>query len=267
MKVFVNDVAKCNGCYACQIVCKDEHCGNDWTPYAKPQPETGQFWGKLNEYVRGQVPKVKMSYVFVPCQHCKDAPCIEACPVDSALYTRDDELVIIDAAICTGCQNCMDACPYGAIYYNAQLGIAQKCTGCTHLIDKGWTDTRCSDACPTEALIFGEESDIDLTGTEILYPDYGLTTRVHYKNLPKRFIAGLVYNSSEREVVTGATCTLTSSTGTTYTETTDEFGDFWFNGLDEDVYSLKIESGGVTYTQEDISTQEADINLGDIALV
>jgi tetrathionate reductase subunit B len=31
-KVFVIDGAKCNGCHSCQIVCKDEHVGNDWTP-------------------------------------------------------------------------------------------------------------------------------------------------------------------------------------------------------------------------------------------
>ncbi|MCX8033671.1 MAG: oxidoreductase, partial [Thermoleophilia bacterium] len=48
-KVFVIDVTKCNGCHNCQIVCKDEHVGNDWTPYAKPQPEIGQFWVKLTE--------------------------------------------------------------------------------------------------------------------------------------------------------------------------------------------------------------------------
>ena len=46
MKVFVIDVGICNGCYSCQIACKDEHVGNDWTPYAKPQPDTGQFWLK-----------------------------------------------------------------------------------------------------------------------------------------------------------------------------------------------------------------------------
>ena len=43
-KVFVIDIARCNGCHNCQIVCKDEHVGNDWTPIAKPQPEIGQFW-------------------------------------------------------------------------------------------------------------------------------------------------------------------------------------------------------------------------------
>ena len=31
----------CNGCYCCQIACKDEHVANDWMPYAKPQPDTG----------------------------------------------------------------------------------------------------------------------------------------------------------------------------------------------------------------------------------
>jgi Fe-S-cluster-containing dehydrogenase component len=46
MKAFTIDESKCVGCYSCQISCKDEHCGNDWTPYAKPQPETGHFWVK-----------------------------------------------------------------------------------------------------------------------------------------------------------------------------------------------------------------------------
>ena len=72
MKGFVIDVGICNGCYSCQIACKDEHVGNDWTPIAKPQPDTGQFWLKLNEYIRGTVPKVKMHYVPIPCMHCDE---------------------------------------------------------------------------------------------------------------------------------------------------------------------------------------------------
>jgi Fe-S-cluster-containing dehydrogenase component len=113
MKAFVNDISKCMGCYDCQIVCKDEHCSNDWTPYAKPQPEMGHFWGKLNEYERGQIPQVKVSYIFMPCQHCEDAPCIKACTV-GAISTRADGLVIIDPNKCTGCLRCLnaDACPY-----------------------------------------------------------------------------------------------------------------------------------------------------------
>src|SRR5512136_834681 len=65
VKVFVHDGSICNGCYCCQIACKDEHVANDWTPYAKPQPDTGQFWLKQTETVRGQVPRVKMHYLPV----------------------------------------------------------------------------------------------------------------------------------------------------------------------------------------------------------
>ena len=100
MKTFVIDIAKCNGCYCCQIACKDEHVGNDWTPYAKPQADTGQFWLKVNEFVRGTVPKVKMHYVPVLCMHCDKAPCIPACPVKGAIYKRDDGLIIIDPIKC-----------------------------------------------------------------------------------------------------------------------------------------------------------------------
>ena len=39
MKAFVIDLSICNGCYCCQIACKDEHVANDWMPYAKPQPD------------------------------------------------------------------------------------------------------------------------------------------------------------------------------------------------------------------------------------
>ena len=54
-KVMVIDLSICNGCYNCQIACKDEHVGNDWTPIAKPQPDTGQFWTKVHDLVRGKV--------------------------------------------------------------------------------------------------------------------------------------------------------------------------------------------------------------------
>ena len=132
----------------------------------------------------------------VPCQHCQNAPCISACPIKGALYTRDDGLVIIDPKKCTGCRSCSDVCPYGAIFYNEALRLAQKCTGCAHLVDRSsWKyGPRCADACPHESIKFGEESDFDLSGTETLNPEYGLATRVHYMGLPKRFIAGTVYD-------------------------------------------------------------------------
>ena len=42
-KVFLIDVARCSGCFNCQLACKDENCGNDWRPYSAAQDMTGQF--------------------------------------------------------------------------------------------------------------------------------------------------------------------------------------------------------------------------------
>ena len=266
MKVFVIDVAKCNGCYGCQIACKDEHCDNDWMPYARPQPDTGQFWSKVTEYTRGTIPQVRCSFVPEMCMHCADAPCIEACP-SHAISQRGDGLVLIDPAQCSGERQCMQACPYGAIYFNEALNIAQKCTGCAHLLDRGWPiqEPRCVDACILGAMKFGEEADFtdEIARAEILHPEYGLKPRVYYLNLPKRFIAGTVYDPLLKEVVIGATCTL-SGDGSASTLTND-WGDFWFEGLEAGTFSLKIEAAGKTKIIAGINTAQ-DVSLGDIPL-
>jgi tetrathionate reductase subunit B len=268
MKAFVIDVGLCNGCYSCQIVCKDEHVGNDWTPYARPQPDTGQFWMRQNEFIRGTVPKVKMHYIPMPCMHCDEAPCIPACPVKDAIYKRDDGLVIIDPVKCTGCKSCVDACPYHAIFFNESLNIAQKCTGCAHLLDSGWKVPRCADACPTEAIKFGEESEFKdlIKKAEVLHPEHKAKPRVYYLNIPKKFIAGTVYDPVQKEVIIGATCTLTEARGgKTYTARTDDYGDFWFEGLKVGKFSLTITKGKKAKTFSSLST-EKDVNLGDIPL-
>ena len=161
-KVLIINYDICNGCYNCQMACKDEHVANDWSPIAKPQPDTGQFWNKVYDNVRGQVPKVKVTYEHSICQHCDDAPCIPACNAH-AIYKRDDGIVIIDPDKCRGNQMCLAACPYeNVIYFNDALNIAQKCTFCAHLLDDGWTEPRCADACPTGAFTFGDEDDPEI---------------------------------------------------------------------------------------------------------
>jgi tetrathionate reductase subunit B len=268
MKVFIIDVARCNGCYSCQIVCKDEHVGNDWSPYARPQPDTGQFWLKLTETTRGTIPKVRVAYRPVLCAHCDEAPCISACPVEGGIYKRHDGLVVINPMKCTGCKSCVDVCPYGAIYFNDDLNLAQKCTGCAHLLDRGWQEPRCADACPTQAIRFGEESEFkdSIECAEVLHPEVDVRPRLYYLNLPGKFVAGTVYDPVVEEVVIGATCSLTDTvSGKSFTTTTDGFGDFWFDDLKEGIFSLKIESNGRTETISGVNA-EKDVNLGDIPL-
>ncbi len=268
MKTFIIDIARCNGCYGCQIACKDEYAGNDWPPYAKPQPDTGQFWIKLNEYVRGTAPKVKMYYQPVMCAHCDNAPCINVCSVKDAIYKRDDGLVIINPRKCTGCRNCVDICPYHAIYFNENLNIAQKCTGCVHLLDNGWKVPRCVDACATDCIKFGEESELQelINKGEIIPSKYETKPRLYYLNIPQKFVAGTVFDPAEKEIITGAVCTLTDkSNNDKFTATTDGFGDFWFENLKVSIFSLEIVKNRKRRIIEPINTVK-DVNLGDIEL-
>jgi len=270
-KVFIIDLSICNGCYTCQFMCKDEHAGNDWSPIAKPQPEVGQFWMKLEEKVLGTVPKVKVSYRPHLCMHCDAAPCMEACRVPGAKYKRDDGLVIIDPAKCTGCRNCVDVCPYNAIYFNEDLNLAQKCTGCAHLLDNGWSEPRCADACPTLALRFMDEDDAKdlIAKAEVWKPELKdkVRPRVYYLNVPKKFIAGTVYDPAEEEVIIGASCLLTGADGKKYTVSTNNYGDFWFKDLPDGKFRLEINAGGKLKAFDDLDTTDECINLGDIAIL
>ena len=269
-KVMIIDLAICNGCHNCQVSCKDEHVANDWTPIAKPQPDTGQFWNKVINLERGTVPKVMVTYHHSICQHCEDAPCITACNAN-AIYRRPDGIVIIDPEKCRGNQLCLEACPYeNVIYFNADLNIAQKCTFCAHLLDKGWTETRCSDACPTGAFTFGDEEDLKdvIAKAEFLKPELPTRPRVYYLNLPKKWIAGEVFDQEADESTQGATVTATNTqTGETVSTTTDHYGDFWLKDLLDGSYTLLIEKAGyLTQKLGPFDATQKDVNVGGIGM-
>jgi tetrathionate reductase subunit B len=265
MKTIVIDVDRCIGCRNCQFACKDEHVDNDWSPITKPQPE-GHLWMKVSENERGSIPKLVVDWVPLMCLHCDNAPCIPSCPED-AIYKRADGIVIIDPQKCTGCKDCMEACPYGVIYFNEGLELCQKCTMCAHLLDDGWEEPRCVTACPTEALIFGEEADLgDVLANAIeLLPETGAKPRVKYLNYPAPFIAGEVYSPREDICIEAARVTLTDLlTGQMTATYTDNYGDFWLKGLNTNTYSLKIEKEG--YYPKEIKSIRPDANLGAIKL-
>lgn len=266
-KVFVIDVAKCSGCYNCQLACKDEHAGNDWTPYAKPQPDIGQFWMKLTDHPCGTIPKVKVHYIAEMCNHCENPACLKACKAE-AIYKREDGFVIIDPTKCKGCGACKAACPYDAIYFNEELKIAQKCTGCAHLLDNGYKLPRCVEACPTDAMQFGEEEDMQdlIIGATVRKPETGLGPKVFYRNIPGQFIAGTVYDPETKEVVIGARVRATNG-GKTVEVVTDEYGDFWFKDLAKGLYDVVIQAKGYEFkTFDAVDVKFECKNLGDIAL-
>ena len=265
-KVFVIDLKKCCGCYDCQIACKDEHCEQAWLPYADEQPEIGQFWCRVDEKERGQVPVVRVSYTPVICAHCDDAFCVNACR-EGAFKRRDDGLLLIDPAVCNGCMDCVNACPIGAIYFNVEKKIAQKCTGCAHLLDDGWRVPRCVDACPNDAFLYGEESDFEalLKKAEPLPELSAAKPRVYYVNLPKRFVAGALVDYEKDEVVIGATVDLLDAEGTRILQAkTDEFGDFLFDQVKPALYKVLLTAQGYRDVTLEADLTEKDVYLGYI---
>ena len=268
----VIDITRCNGCYNCFLSCRDEYCGNDYPPYSLAQPMSGHFWMKIVERERGKYPKVKVAYTPMPCMQCDDAQCVRMSP-GGAIYRRPDGIVSIDPEKSRGQKNLLSACPYRVIYWNGETEIPQKCTFCAHLLDAGWKEPRCVEACPTGALIFGDLDDPDSPvsrlmasgSVEVLHPEYGMKDKVTYIGLPKKFVAGSVVFGDKDECAQDVTVTLLGDGGTK-TVKTNNFGDFEFEGLPDDAgYSIKIEHPG--YKSQELKARTSiDVYLGDIIL-
>lgn len=272
MKKFLIDVDKCSGCKLCIIACKDEHVGSSYLPWTAPQPDTGHFWVDVQPIERGLTPRVRMSYLPLLCQHCANAPCIKSCP-DDAIKTRDDGLVWIDPAACTGCGLCQDACPYDVIFINDELNIAQKCTGCAHRVDEGLAP-RCVDVCPHEAILFGEETgsaDSIVAGGVAYHPEYRAEPRVSWKGLPRPWIAGSVTDAASDELIAGVAVTAVDLfEDGSVTVLSDEFGDFWLRGMERDrKYKVEIRKKGFEPFHAIVTTTDAnpgDQDLGNVLL-
>ncbi len=236
------DVEKCENCNNCFLACKDEFCGNDWPGYSASQPVHGHRWMNIARRERGQFPIIDAAYLPSPCMHCDQAPCLQSAG-NGAVTKRPDGIVLIDPQKGRGQQQLIKACPYGAIFWNAEKNLPQKCTLCAHLLDAGWKAPRCVQACPTGALSVVR---MDAGQMQAMVVDQGLEvlggrenpTRptVYYKNLhrfKKCFIAGTVATGREgqTECAQGAVVKLIKDGQPVAEMTTDAFGDFKFDGL------------------------------------
>jgi tetrathionate reductase subunit B len=96
---------------------------------------------------------------FLPklCNHCENPLCVDSCPED-AIQKRDDGIVILDQELCTGCQLCITACPYGIIVFEEEINLAGKCNFCAHRVDQG-LEPFCVICCEGQALFFGDLDD------------------------------------------------------------------------------------------------------------
>lgn len=260
------DIEKCEDCNNCFLSCKDEHVDNAFQGYSAPQVKHGHRWVNIMRKERGQFPQIDVAYMPVFCMHCDNAPCIKAAK-DGAVYKRDDGIVIIDPVKAQGQKHLVDACPYGAIWWNEEHSLPQKCTLCAHLLDQGWKEPRCVQPCPTGALHIvraedGEMQEIVKSETlEILHPEYHTKPRVFYKNLYRYthyFIAGSVAVEKDgiSDCAQGAVVTLIKDSEKRQA-ITDTFGDFKFDGLPENSGTYRVE---ITYEDRTMKTLEVGVD-------
>jgi Fe-S-cluster-containing dehydrogenase component len=203
------DIKKCIGCGSCARACKKE---ND----VPLEPEANRTW--VERYVitdndhtfvdspNGGYDGFKADYMnlkykdldinktfFVPklCNHCDKPPCVAVCPV-GATYATKEGVVLINRHACIGCRYCVQACPYGARFFDRRLKVVDKCTWCYHRISKG-LQPACVEACPTGARVFGDTRDPDSKISKlikqetlsILKPELGCENKVYYVGMEK----------------------------------------------------------------------------------
>ncbi|MGN6575259.1 MAG: 4Fe-4S dicluster domain-containing protein [Nocardioides sp.] len=128
------------------MACKTEH-----------EVPVGQFRTWVKYVDTGSFPDTTRSFGVMRCNHCTDAPCVKICPTQ-ALFKRDDGIVDFDNERCIGCKSCMQACPYDAIYIDADTHTAAKCNLCAHRVDEG-LEPACVVVCPTHSIWVGDLED------------------------------------------------------------------------------------------------------------
>jgi len=144
----VYDSKKCAGCFTCMMACSAVHEGKASASLSRLQISRDSF-GRFPEDLQMNL-----------CRQCVDPLCVKvclmgACHVDNA----NGNVRVIDELKCTGCQLCIQACPYipHRPIWNAEKKVALKCDLCINTpywSEEGGVNGKqaCVEVCPTRCL-------------------------------------------------------------------------------------------------------------------
>jgi molybdopterin-containing oxidoreductase family iron-sulfur binding subunit len=210
----VVDADRCTGCKACVIACRSE---NNIATVGAEAAAMGRMmdWIRIERIFKGEYPEVSAMFVPMMCQHCKSAPCESVCPVFASVGTHDG----LNGQIynrCIGTRLCANNCPYHVRMYNfvqpkwplpmtkmlnpdvsvRNEGIMEKCSMCVQRIRKAEQDQKvnktpirdgtlrpaCVQACPSEALVFGDWMDPESAVSRLAERDNSRTQKIGEEN-------------------------------------------------------------------------------------